>query len=285
MDSTKNTYSDSNIQRYLEDINKIPLLSREEEDKLARLAVKGDKEAKNKLIVANLRFVVKVAKKYRKYGISLLDLINEGNLGLIKAADKFDPEKGFHFITYAVWWVRQSISMAVHQKTALIRLPMNRTVDLEKINRIEQDLRKQTGKDPTLSEVANRLNIKEDEIQWLKNISEDLISLDAPINDKSNYSKGDNVKDENYIPEDELMSKVLKEKLNLILDELTVNERKIIELRFGLTKKYPEILSLSKVSKKLKLSKERVRQIEKKTLLKLYQYAQKHQLDVFLKQQ
>ncbi|MFA5519640.1 MAG: sigma-70 family RNA polymerase sigma factor, partial [Spirochaetota bacterium] len=151
---SRKDFTDSSISWYLDQINKIPLLTREQEDAFARKARDGDERAKNELIKGNLRFVVSVAKKFQTSGVSLLDLINEGNLGLIKAAEKFDPDRGFHFISYAVWWIRQSIILAISQKSSLIRLPLNRTADLQKIERVHKKLEHQLGREPLASEIA-----------------------------------------------------------------------------------------------------------------------------------
>ncbi|MCS6972466.1 MAG: RNA polymerase sigma factor RpoD/SigA [Turneriella sp.] len=279
---SKNPYTESSIQWYLEEINKIPLLTREEEDRLARAAIAGDQKAKERLITANLRFVVQVAKKYQKYGISLLDLINEGNLGLIRAAERFDPDMGYHFISYAVWWIRQAIILAINQKASMIRLPMNRTIDLARIEAIQKELENELGEEPTLAQIADRLEMPEAEVRWLKQISSDYVSLDAPISSDSENAQIAQVRDEKAVsPENQVMQSALKEALQEILNELTPGEREIIEHRYGLNGKTP--LSLTQAGKKFKLSKERVRQIEKLTLLKLQQYGKKRNLDAFLK--
>ncbi|MDH5721439.1 MAG: RNA polymerase sigma factor RpoD/SigA [Spirochaetia bacterium] len=280
-EGTKGVYTESSIQWYLEEINKIPLLTREEEDKLARAVTTGDVEAKNKLIVSNLRFVVQVAKKYQKYGISLLDLINEGNMGLIKAAERFDPDLGYHFISYAVWWIRQAIILAINQKASIIRLPMNRTIDLNRIEKIQKQLEHDLGHEPTLAQIAERLDIPEAEVKWLKQISSDYVSLDAPMSNDSENTQISAVQDDKYeSPESTAMNQALSETINSILKELTVNERLIIEYRFGLNGK--QRLSLTQAGKKFNLSKERVRQIEKKTLLKLQKYGRKKEIQAFL---
>ena len=278
---TKNPYTESSIQWYLEEINKIPLLTRDEEDRLARATIAGDLKAKERLITSNLRFVVQVAKKYQKFGISLLDLINEGNLGLIKAAERFDPDMGFHFISYAVWWIRQAIILAINQKTAMIRLPMNRTIDVARIDAIQKELENELGSEPTLAQIADRLDMPEAEVRWLKQISSDYISLDVPSGADTDYTQITLVKDEKSIsPEDQVIHGALAQHLNQILKELTVNERQIIEYRFGLNGK--KTLSLTQAGKKFKLSKERVRQIEKLTLLKLQKYGKQKHLEDFL---
>jgi RNA polymerase primary sigma factor len=281
---SKNPYTESSIQWYLEEINKIPLLTREEEDRLARAAIAGDEKAKERLITSNLRFVVQVAKKYQKFGISLLDLINEGNLGLIKAAERFDPDMGYHFISYAVWWIRQAIILAINQKAAMIRLPMNRTIDVARIDAIQKELENELGEEPTLAQIADRLDMPEAEVRWLKQISSDYVSLDVPANADSENTQISQVKDDKYIsPEDQVMQSALKESLQEILAELTNSEREIIEYRYGLNGK--KALSLTQVGKKFNLSKERVRQIEKLTLLKLQKYGRARHLEDFLKRE
>jgi RNA polymerase primary sigma factor len=277
----KNPYTESSIQWYLEEINKIPLLTRDEEDKLARAAIAGEEKAKERLITSNLRFVVQVAKKYQKFGISLLDLINEGNLGLIKAAERFDPDMGYHFISYAVWWIRQAIILAINQKAAMIRLPMNRTIDVARIDAIQKDLENELGEEPTLAQIADRLDMPEAEVRWLKQISSDYVSLDVPANADSENTQISQVRDEKYIsPEEQVMAGALSDSLKEILSELTASEREIIEHRFGLNGK--RMLSLTQAGKKFHLSKERVRQIEKLTLLKLQKYGKERHLEDFL---
>ena len=281
---TKGPFTESSIQWYLEEINKITLLTREEEDTLARAAIAGDKEAKKRLIVSNLRFVVQVAKKYQKYGISLLDLINEGNMGLIKAAERFDPDMGYHFISYAVWWIRQAIILAINQKADMIRLPMNRTIDLNRIEKVQKEMENELGVEPTLAQVAERLDMSEKDVKWLKQISYDYVSLDAPLTNDSESTQVSMVEDEKYdSPESLAMGQALKDSINNILDQLIEAERQIIEFRFGLNGK--QRLSLTQAGKRFNLSKERVRQIEKKTLLKLQKSGKKKGLDIFLKSQ
>ena len=278
---TKGRYTESSVQWYLEEINKIPLLSREEEDTLARAAIDGDEKAKNRLIVSNLRFVVQVAKKYQKYGITLLDLINEGNMGLIKAAERFDPNMGYHFISYAVWWIRQAIILAINQKASMIRLPMNRTIDVNRIEKVQKELEHELGSEPTIAQIAERLDLPAEEVKWLKQMSADYVSLDAPMSSDSENTQISYVEDTKYdSPESEIMHESLKIGINKILSELTTSEKEIIEYRFGLNDK-PR-LSLTQAGKRFKLSKERVRQIEKKTLMKLQVYGQKQGLSSFL---
>jgi RNA polymerase primary sigma factor len=274
--------SDSSISWYLEQINKIPLLERETENRLARGARSGDEKAKEKLIKANLRFVVSIAKKYQTSGISLLDLINEGNMGLIKAAEKFDPDRGYHFISYAVWWIRQAIILAISQKTSLIRLPLNRTADMQKIERVHNKLENKLGREPTPSEIAEELDMDDEEIHHLRNISQDYISLDATYGDSDDTSILSMVEDSRIeSPDKKLLDESLHEALNSVLNTLTSSEREIIKMRFGLDGFKP--MSLQQIGEKFNLSKERIRQIEKKAIRRLRHPSRSHKLKSFLK--
>ena len=260
--------TDSSLTWYLDRINKIPLLSREEEDLFARLAKNGDEEAKNTLVKSNLRFVVSIAKKYQTRGLSFLDLINEGNMGLIKAAEKFDPDKGFHFISYAVWWIRQAILLAISQKTSLIRIPLNRTTDLQKIEKVNKELELKLHREPTAEEISESLDMDGSEVSYLQNIPQDFVSLDAALSD------GDDTPIINLLedrrgdsPDKRVLHDTLSDEIRNILDTLTKSEREIIKMRFGLDGNEP--MSLQQIGNKYNLSKERIRQIEKKALRKL----------------
>ncbi|HOK02275.1 MAG TPA: RNA polymerase sigma factor RpoD/SigA [Spirochaetota bacterium] len=261
-------FTDSSISWYLEQINKIPLLTREEEDALARAARDGDEKAKEKLIKSNLRFVVSIAKKYQTSGISLLDLINEGNLGLIKAAEKFDPDRGFHFISYAVWWIRQSIMLAISQKASLIRLPLNRTADLQKIERVHKSLESKLGREPSPAEIAEELDMDNEEINHLRRITQDFVSLDSTLGDSDDTAIIDMVVDSKTdSPDSYVVEESLSNSLNEVLDTLTEAERTILCMRYGLNGYEP--MSLQQIGDKFNLSKERIRQIEKKAIRKL----------------
>jgi RNA polymerase primary sigma factor len=275
------SFSDSSITWYLEQINKIPLLSREEEEACARAARDGDEKAKERLIKANLRFVVSIAKKYQTSGISLLDIINEGNMGLIKAADKFDPERGFHFISYAVWWIRQAIILAISQKISLIRLPLNRTADMQKIEKMHKKLEHKLGREPSAHEIAEELDMDDDEINYLRNISQDHISLDATFGDADDTSIISMLEDMRVdSPDHKLLEDSLKDALNAVLNTLTASEREILKMRFGLDGEKP--LSLQQIGEKFKLSKERIRQIEKKAIRRLRHPSRSQRLKSFM---
>jgi RNA polymerase primary sigma factor len=273
--------SDSSLTWYLDQINKIPMLSREEEDSYARRAREGDEEAKNKLVSANLRFVVSIAKKYQTNGISLLDLINEGNLGLIKAAERFDPDKGFHFISYAVWWIRQAIMLAISQKTSLIRIPLNRASDLQRIESVQKNLEHKLGRAPLPSEIAEDLDMENKEISHLRNVSQDFISLDATTGDGDDASFLSLVEDKRGdAPDKKLMDESLRSALDDVLSTLTEAERKIIRLRFGFDGDKP--MSLQQIGEQFHLSKERIRQIEKKAIRRLRHPSRSQKLKGFL---
>ncbi len=254
---------------YLKEINKIPLLTRDEEVSYARLAVKGDPEAREKLLQANLRFVVNVAKKYQNQGLPLSDLISEGNIGLINAIERFDVEKGYHFISYAVWWIRQAILKAICEKSRMIRLPLNRANELVQIEKVRKQLQGDTGLDTEVREIARTLNMKPEHVADLINISRDLVSLETPVYaEKDSSLLGDFVEDQGYqLPEDAVVARSLKDDVNSLLATLSRKEADILQFRFGLNGKSP--LSLKEIGDRYNLTKERIRQIEKKALKRL----------------
>lgn len=273
--------ADSSISWYLDQINKIALLSREDEDTLARKARDGDEHSKNRLIQANLRFVVSIAKKYQTSGISLLDLINEGNMGLIKAAEKFDPDRGYHFISYAVWWIRQAIILAISQKASLIRLPLNRTADIQKIDSVHKKLESRMGREPTPGEIAEDLDMDDEEINHLRNITQDFISLDSSYGDSDETTYLSMIVDARTdSPDKNVLDESLKDSLNRVLDTLTEAERKIIKMRFGIDGY--EAMSLQQIGTMFNLSKERIRQIEKKAIRRLRHPSRSQKLKSFL---
>jgi len=259
---------DATLAWYLEQINKIPLLSRDEEERLARLVKIGDEKAKEKLIKANLRFVVNIAKKYQSSGLSLLDLINEGNLGLIRAVEKFNPDKGYHFISYAVWWIRQSILTAIFQKSKMIRLPLNRKNNLSKIEKVHKELKEKLERDPTFEEIAEELQTSEEEIKLLRTISPDYVSLDSSLSYDPELSMVDLIENKSAEdPEKRVIYESLKQEIKSVLSTLNKSEQEIIKYRFGLDGR--QFLSLQQIGEKFGLSKERIRQIEKKALHKI----------------
>jgi RNA polymerase primary sigma factor len=269
-----NTHSRSSddenvLSMYLKEINKIPLLTREEEDKYARLAADGNQFAKDKLVSANLRFVVNVAKKYQNQGLPLSDLISEGNIGLINAIERFDVDKGYHFISYAVWWIRQAILKAICEKSRMIRLPLNRANELVQIEKARKELQTGKGEDPEITEIASAVNMSPEHVADLVNISRDLVSLETPVYaEKDSSQLGDFIEDSGYVrPEEEAIEISLKEDINSVLTTLTGKEAEIIQFRFGLNGRSP--LSLKEIGDRYNLTKERIRQIEKKALKRL----------------
>ncbi len=266
----KSPYDDENVLSiYLKEINKIDLLTRDEENDYARKAANGDPASIEKIIKANLRFVVNVAKKYQKQGLPLSDLINEGNIGLMNAIERYDVDKGYHFISYAVWWIRQAILKAICEKSRMIRLPLNRANELVQIQKASKALQSEKGEDPDISEIARATNMKDDHVISLMNISRDLISLETPVYaEKGTSQLADFIEDEDYkAPEALAIENSLKADINSILATLTEKESKIIQYRFGLNGHTP--LSLKDIGDKYNLTKERIRQIEKKAIKRL----------------
>jgi RNA polymerase primary sigma factor len=262
--------SDENILTiYLKEINRIPLLTREEEVDLATRARDGEQLAKDKLVQANLRFVVNVAKKYQNQGLPLVDLISEGNIGLLNAIERFDVDKGFHFISYAVWWIRQAILKAICEKSRMIRLPLNRANELVQIEKVRKSISGNFGETEEMKEIARSLNMSEEHVTDLVNISREHVSLDTPVyREKDSSVLSDFVEDTvNALPEDVVMHASLKEEINSILETLTDKEAEIIQFRFGLNGHAP--MSLKEIGDRYNLTKERIRQIEKKAIKRL----------------
>ena len=223
---------------YLKDINKIPLLSREEEIELAKKAHAGDKAAKEKIVRANLRFVVNVAKKYQNHGLDLVDLISEGNIGLLTAIERFDVSKGFHFISYAVWWIRQSILKAVCEKSRAIRLPLNRSNELVRIEHAGKAVAGNKTEEQSIKEIAEMLGMESSHVREMLAISKEMISLDASVGNSSDDSAcfGDFVEDERYEnPDEHVINESMQNDINGVLNTLKRNEAKGLRLRFGLT--------------------------------------------------
>ncbi len=256
------------LSMYMKELNKLPLISHEEEVELFKKIKKGDKRARNKMIESNLRFVVKIAKKYQNQGLPLADLINEGNIGLMTALDKFDVEKGYHFISYAVWWIRQSIMKAINEKSRAVRLPLNRSNELLQIQKAQKTLVHLNGEEPSVEMLAKETNLDAEIVKTLVSVSKDMVSLDAPVfRDNETSSIGDYIESDFASPDQQVMSGLLKEDINEALNQLSEKEKDIIEHRFGLNNKYQ--MSLKEIGEVYNLTKERIRQIEKRALQKL----------------
>ena len=263
-------YDDENVlSMYLREINRIPLLSREEENDFATRAAAGDEKAKEILAKSNLRFVVNVAKKYQNQGLSLADLIAEGNIGLLSAIDHYDVTKGYHFISYAVWWIRQAILKAICEKSRMIRLPLNRANELVQIEKARALFEGDISEEGEIREVAKFLNMEPEHIKDIISISRELISLDAPVYDERNSTTvGELIENEKHeSPEQNAIQSSLRDDINKILSTLTAKEREIVEYRFGLNGKRP--MSLKEIGDRMHLTKERIRQIEKAALKKV----------------
>lgn len=276
---------EGSIAKYLKEIDKISLLTRDQELDFSMRAANGDNDAKNKLIQANLRFVVNIAKKYQKRGLPLIDLISEGNLGLITAAEKFDYTRGYHFISYAVWWIKQSILKALSEKTRLIRLPLNRANQLVQIERLKKESDFEDTEDVTTDEISKRIKISKESVQDILNAARDYISLEIPIiQDKREKVLSELLKDTNLPkPETTMVYESLKESISRVLNTLSEKEREVIKYRYGLDEY--KSLSLKQIGEKFNLTKERIRQIEKKAIRKLQSTSRQEVLRPFLSEE
>ncbi len=259
---------DDSVKMYLKEIGKIELLKADEEREIAQRMAEGDEDAKETLINSNLRLVVSIAKKYMNRGLSLLDLIQEGNIGLIKAVDKFDYTKGFKFSTYATWWIRQAITRAIADQARTIRIPVHMVETINKLTRVQRQLVQDLGREPTTEELAEAMNMEPAKIREIQKISQDPISIDKPVGEEEDSHLVDFISnDELASPDEEVARNLLKEDLIKALNTLTDRERKVIELRFGLKDGVP--MTLEQVGKKLGVTRERIRQIEAKAIRKL----------------
>ena len=277
------TNDDEVLAMYLKEINTIPLLTREEEEALAVKAAAGDALAKTKIVKANLRFVVNVAKKYQNHGIDLVDLISEGNIGLITAIDHFDVTKGYHFISYAVWWIRQSILKAICEKSRAIRLPLNRANELVKIEHARKIVAGKKTEEQEIREVADMLNMDASHVREMLAISQDMLSLDAPVHavDDGSSEIGDTIEDRRYgAPEEAVISNAMRSDIEDAMSSLKPNEVRVLRLRYGFDGEKP--LSLKEVGDRCNLTKERIRQIEKRAIVRMQHPRRIRKLEAYI---
>ncbi len=278
-------FADDSVRLYLREIGKIPLLTPEEEAELAQRIVKGDKKAKDKMVESNMRLVVSIAKRYGGRGLDFLDLIQEGNTGLLRAVEKFDPDKGFKFSTYATWWVRQAITRAIADQARTIRIPVHMVETINKVLRTTRKLTAELNREPTNEEIAKALDMEPEKVDYVMRIKQDIASLDASIGregDDEDSVLGDFVEDEERdSPEDSAANQILKEQLSEIIATLTDREQKIIRLRFGIGGGRPH--TLEEVGAEFDVTRERIRQIEAKALSKLRKNKETKKLHEYLK--
>ena len=278
-------FADDSVRLYLREIGKIPLLTPEEEADLAQRIVKGDKKAKDKMVESNMRLVVSIAKRYGGRGLDFLDLIQEGNTGLLRAVEKFDPEKGFKFSTYATWWVRQAITRAIADQARTIRIPVHMVETINKVLRTTRKLTSELNREPTNEEIAKELDMEPEKVDYVMRIKQDIASLDQSVGkdgDDEDSVLGDFVEDEERdSPEDSAANQILKEQLSEIIATLTDREQKIIRLRFGIGGGRPH--TLEEVGNEFDVTRERIRQIEAKALSKLRKNKDTKKLHEYLK--
>jgi len=267
-ESRRGSFKEGSLDQYLKEISQYPLIDRAEEARLARGIRAGDPEALDKLVRSNLRFVVSVSKKYQNQGVPLSDLINEGNLGLIRAAHKFDETKGIKFISYAVWWIRQAILQALAEQSRIVRVPLNRAGALHRIGRRSSALLQELGREPTVDEIAEDLDISKEEVERTLAISQGHLSLDAPMTPGEDNRLLDYLPDQlSAGPEDEAYEHALKARIEDSLSSLKEREAKILRLYFGLDEQEP--MTLEEIGTLLGITRERVRQIKEKALGRL----------------
>lgn len=274
-------FGEGSLDQYLRDISKYPLITKKDEAELAQGIRKGDEESLDKMVRSNLRFVVSVAKKYQNQGVSLADLINEGNLGLIRAAHKFDETKGVKFISYAVWWIRQAILQALAEQSRIVRVPLNRAGTLHRIGRRTAALLQELGRQPTPQEIAEGLDISIEEVQKTLSISQAHLSLDAPMTPGEDNKLLDYLPDtQNPGPDSPTFEHALTESIEAVLATLKEREAKILRLYFGLDN--PEPMTLEQIGSLLGITRERVRQIKEKALSRLRHVSRSRALESFL---
>ena len=269
------------VRMYLKEIGKVPLLSAEEEIELAKRMELGDQEAKKRLAEANLRLVVSIAKRYVGRGMLFLDLIQEGNLGLIKAVEKFDYRKGYKFSTYATWWIRQAITRAIADQARTIRIPVHMVETINKLIRVSRQLLQELGREPTPEEIAAEMNMPVERVREILKISQEPVSLETPIGEEEDSHLGDFIQDDNVpVPADAAAFTLLKEQLEVVLGTLTEREQKVLTLRFGLED--GRARTLEEVGKEFNVTRERIRQIEAKALRKLRHPSRSRKLKDYL---
>ena len=267
-DIEKNVSIDDPVRMYLKEIGKVPLLSADEELELAKKMEKGDEDAKQRLCEANLRLVVSIAKRYVGRGMQFLDLIQEGNLGLIKAVDKFDWRKGFKFSTYATWWIRQAITRSIADQARTIRIPVHMVETINKQIRITRTLLQELGREPTYEEIAREMDVSEEKVREISKIAQEPVSLETPIGEEEDSHLGDFIPDDDVpSPADAAAFSMLKDQLNEVLSTLTDREQEVLRLRFGLDDGRQR--TLEEVGKQFNVTRERIRQIEAKAIRKL----------------
>ncbi|MFO7296551.1 MAG: RNA polymerase sigma factor RpoD [Clostridia bacterium] len=272
---------DDPVRMYLKEIGKVPLLTAEEEIELAKRMEQGDEEAKRRLIEANLRLVVSIAKRYVGRGMLFLDLIQEGNLGLIKAVEKFDYRKGYKFSTYATWWIRQAITRAIADQARTIRIPVHMVETINKLIRVSRQLLQEYGREPQPEEIAREMGISEEKVREILKIAQEPISLETPIGEEEDSHLGDFIPDEDApAPAEAAAYNLLKEQLKEVLDTLTPREEKVLRLRFGLDD--GRARTLEEVGREFNVTRERIRQIEAKALRKLRHPSRSKKLKDFL---
>ena len=281
-DALADTFStDDPVRMYLKEICKVPLLTPEEEQDLARRMADGDEEAKRRMAEANLRLVVSIAKRYVGRGMLFLDLIQEGNLGLIKAVDKFDYTKGYKFSTYATWWIRQAITRAIADQARTIRIPVHMVETINKVKKVSSQLLHEYGHDPSAEEIAERLDMPVDKVREIMRVAQEPVSLETPIGEEEDSHLGDFIPDDDApVPAEAASQTLLKEQLADVLKTLTPREEKVLRLRFGLEDGRPR--TLEEVGKEFNVTRERIRQIEAKALRKLRHPSRSKKLRDFL---
>ena len=272
---------DDPVKMYLKDIGRVPLLSTDDEIELARRIQDGDNDAKRQLEEANLRLVVSIAKRYVGRGMLFLDLIQEGNLGLMKAVDKFDYQKGFKFSTYATWWIRQAITRAIADQARTIRIPVHMVETINKLTRVSRVLLQKLGREPTPAEIAEEMHISEERVREIQKIAQDPVSLETPIGEEEDSHLGDFIEDASTeTPSDRVSTTMLKETLLGVLNSLTPREEKVLRLRYGVDDGRPR--TLEEVGREFNVTRERIRQIEAKALRKLRHPSRSKHLRDFL---